>query len=153
MSLIEILVTITIISILCAAAFYTYQDYKIKSMYNSTFNTIEQNKMAVSNFYAKNKRCPINNPNNFIDQALPPGNAIGSRIVSGDNCIINLLDNDGSGNIISIEARIRDLTGDLQFFCTLGTSAPSVEDQEKFLTPWNCRDSTRIPTTGFSTPT
>lgn len=148
LSLIEILITITIVLILCAASIYTYQDYKVKALYNSALNTMEQNKLIVSSFYAKNKKCP---DASFINQSNFSTQSIASSITNDptNHCTLNL---NGSGAIIlSYVAMITDL-GDLQYYCVLArkssTARPSAPDIEKFLA--FCNDPE--PPTNFVPP-
>lgn len=125
LSLIEILITITIVLILCATSIYTYQDYKIQALYNSALNTMEQNKLIVSNFYAKNKVCPnidyINQ--NFSSQSI-------ASSITNDQCTLYLKNKDGI--ILSYEASFTDL-GDLQYSCKRGANSLSTTDWEKYL--------------------
>ena len=125
MSLLEIIVAISIVFVLSTMSLYSYQDYKIKAQFNSAFTTAEQNKLAISGYYASNKSCPTNN---FINQTINPQctsttstpcvHSIDNNGASG--CTLNF--RDGNSNvIISLQAIITNL-GDLQYFCVLGAS-------------------------------
>ena len=126
MSLLEIIVAISIVFVLSTMSLYSYQDYKIKAQFNSAFTTAEQNKLAISGYYASNKSCPTNN---FINQTINPqctSTTSTPCVASLDNndpssgCRLNF--RDGNSNvIISLQAIITNL-GDLQYFCVLGAS-------------------------------
>ena len=117
LSLIEILITITIVLILCSISLYSYQDYKITAMYNSAIAIVEQNKIAISGFYSKNKACPT----------VALFNQTSSRSVwtsiTNNGCTINMI---GDGEILlSFKAIVNDL-GDMQYYCIeQGPAAPT----------------------------
>ena len=123
LSLIEILITVTIVCILCATSIYTYQDYKIKALYSSALSTVEQNKIIMYSYYSKNKACP---PLNFIKQDFNGSQNIASTIISGTSCTpsstsgtsctLNLC-NSSNAIIMSFPAILTE-TGDLQYYCT-----------------------------------
>ena len=149
-SLIEIIVTITIIFILSAMSVYSYQDYKIKALFNSAFAVTEQNKLAISNFYASNKSCP---PSGFITQMINTSQCTPSTTTpcvskitndnASSNCILNLKDANNN-TIISFQAMLSVL-GDLQYFCVVGSPAPP----NKYLSI-NCNG---LPASGFTLAT
>ncbi len=131
-SLIEIIVTITIVLILSTISLYSYQDYKVKAQFNGAFSTAEQNKLAIIGYYAKNKKCPqpgFINPAGQSSQTINNAQCTTSSSTScvnnitNNGCTLNL--NDANGNtIISLQAALSPM-GDLQYFCILGaTNAP-----------------------------
>ena len=133
MSLIEIIVSISIVFVLGTMSLYSYQDYKIKAQFNSAFSTAEQNKLAIGSYYAENKACPANT---FISQPLNNSQCTGTAttpcVASIDNtnsnptsCTLNL--KNGSGQIIIYFQALRTSLGDLQYFCVPGSPVPSTK--------------------------
>lgn len=121
LSLIEILITITIVLILCSVSLYSYQDYKMTAMYHSALAIVEQNKLIISNYYAKNKQCPSIG---MVNQG-PTSPSFWSS-VTNSGCTINL--NGSNGLILSFQAVISDL-GDIQYYCaTVGSSYPEASN-------------------------
>lgn len=115
-SLLEIIVTVSIVVILSTMALYSYQDYKIKAQLNSAFMTAEQLKLTISGYYAKNKECPTAN---FIQKNLtvtcPSSGSIPCiNNITNTGCTLNLAN--GATAIISFQAKLSSL-GDLQYFC------------------------------------
>lgn len=142
-TLIELFIVITIILVLSSLSIYTYEDYKIKTQFNSAFNTVESNKQVIVNYYAKNTACP---PDNFINQnitstkctATTTSSCVASIVNVG--CTLNLYDAQTPSNaIISFKASITNM-GDMQFFCILG---PVNAPPNKYLSiPCNPNDFT-----------
>lgn len=125
-SLIEIIVTITIAFLLSAISIYSYQDYRIKALMNNALTIAEQNKLAVSNYYATNKSCP---PNNFISQSVNTSQCLATTTSSCVRTIIN--DDPSSGCIVNLKdandkivmyfkAMLSPVVGELKYFCFLG---------------------------------
>ncbi len=117
LSLIEILITITIVLILCAISLYSYQDYKITAMYNSAIAIVEQNKIAISSFYSKNKACPT--------VALFTQSSNGKSVwtsITNIGCTINIMGD--TGIILSFKAIVNDL-GDMKYCILQGPAAPT----------------------------
>lgn len=120
LSLIEILITITIVLILCSISLYSYQDYKITAMYNSAIAIVEQNKIAISSFYSKNKACPT--VALFTQTYNGRVKSVWTSITN-NGCTINMM---GDGAILlSFKAIVNDL-GDMQYYCIeQGPAAPT----------------------------
>ena len=151
MSLIEIIVSISIVFVLGTMSFYSYQDYKIKAQFNSAFSTAEQNKLAIGSYYAENKACPANT---FISQTLNNSQCTGSSttpcVATIDNtgCTLNLKNGTGGGQIILSFQALRTSLGDLQYFCVPGSPAPST----KYLSVSCTGLPANALTTGYSNP-
>lgn len=121
LSLIEILITITIVLILCSVSLYSYQDYKMTALYNSALAIVEQNKLIISSFYAKNKSCPANS----VVNQTPTSTSFWSN-VTNIGCTINL--NGSKGLILSFQAVMSDL-GDIQYYCAaVGPNYPEASN-------------------------
>jgi Tfp pilus assembly protein PilE len=125
MSLIEIIVTITMVFILSTVSIYSYQEYKVKANINSALVTIEQNKLAISSYYAQNKMCPCDN---FINQTLNNSQCSADSAIpcvatiSNVGCNLNML-NGNSEIIMYFAAKISTL-GDFQYFCVPSNTKP-----------------------------
>lgn len=129
-SLIEIIVTIAIAFLLSAIAIYSYQDYRIKALMNNALTIAEQNKLAVSNYYATNKSCPPNtSPNTFINQDVNKSQCLSTttspcvRTIINDDpssgCIVNLKDQNDK-IVMYFKAMLSPVVGELKYFCFLG---------------------------------
>jgi Tfp pilus assembly protein PilE len=149
-SLIEIIVAISIVFVLSAMSIYSYQDYKIKALFNSAFATAEQNKLAISNYYAKNKTCPTTT---FITQTLAStctaytpcsiDNTANSTGYGTAGCNLNIKNTNGN-SIVYFIAQLSSL-GEFQYFCLLD---PANGPPTKYLSI-SCPG---LPSSGFNNP-
>lgn len=104
MSLLEILITVTILTILCLFSVYSYQEYKTKVLFSNSINILEQNKAIIYSYFSKYKECP---PTDTIIKSLNPNNHIGDSI-KNQSC--NLILSQNNVVVISLIATIVDST-------------------------------------------
>jgi prepilin-type N-terminal cleavage/methylation domain-containing protein len=122
LSLVELMVTISILAILAGMSVYHYVEYRMTTMYNSVFATLEQSKFILTEYYLKNKTCP----NDGSISRVPTGStstfwsSINNNTVS-NNCRINIFDkNTPPKVIISWELTVNTL-GDISYICIKGS--------------------------------
>ncbi|MGD0466656.1 MAG: hypothetical protein ABSA84_08175 [Gammaproteobacteria bacterium] len=150
-SLIEIIVAISIVFVLSAMSIYSYQDYKIKALFNSAFATAEQNKLAISNYYAKNKACPTTT---FITQTLTStctaytpcsiDNTANSYGGGTAGCNLNIKNTNPNQTMLYFIAQVSSL-GEFQYFCLID---PTNGPPAKYLSIY-CPG---LPSSGFHNP-
>ena len=124
LSLIEILITITIVAILCTVSIYSYKDYKTTSMYNNALARIEQSKLKISDYYIKHQKCPKNDFVAITETAN--SSSIWARI-SNEDCSITMFDKTNDG-ILSFQATKVSSFGELLYYCTYFTGKEAVKE-------------------------
>lgn len=93
-SLIELLITVTIIAILASLTTYSYGNYRDNIIYSNSINRLNQELLAIYKFYSANKRCPNSNlsdtPSPFINISLTPTNNYFGDSILSNQCDLTL---------------------------------------------------------------